>query len=286
METRVSNQTATVTVPMAQQAVRGRRRPSRLRRLGRTLGIQVVSVAVFLTLWQWVGGQMNPILLATPTAVMAAFIDLVATNQLQAAFVMAMADLTVGFALAIIVGIVVGVAMGRSRTIEQVLNPYINFMQATPLVALVPLIVVWFGIGYEARVAVVFVLAVWSIIINTSTGVKATPKILMEVAQTYHLSTFDQLRAISLPSAVPFIFSGLRIGLGKALIGMVIAEMEVSVVGLGGLLNDYGMEFKTAYLLAGIATASMVGVLTAVGLEFIQARFFPWVHATSSRHQA
>jgi len=283
----VSEQAAPVTAPAVVRSSRATYgRPSRMRRIARGVGVQVLSVTVFLLLWQWVGGQMNPILLATPTAVMAAFVDLVATNQLQSAFVMAMADLTLGFALAALVGVAVGVAMGRSRTIEQVLNPYINFMQATPLVALVPLIVVWFGIGYEARVAVVFVLGVWSIIINTSTGVKATPKLLMEVAETYHLSTLQQLRTISLPFAVPYIFSGLRIGLGKALIGMVIAEMEVSVVGLGGLLNDYGMEFKTAYLLAGIVTASMVGVITAVGLDIIMARFFPWVHATSSRHQA
>lgn len=279
------NEPVAVAAPVESLAVGTRAGPSRMRRLARNVGLQVASVTVFLVLWQWVGGQMNPILLATPTAVIAAFFDLLRQNELQGAFILAMQDLIAGYVLAIVVGIVVGVAMGRSRTIEQILNPYINFMQATPLVALVPLIVVWFGIGYEARVAVVFVLAVWSIIINTSTGVKGTPRLLMDVAEVYHLTAAEKIRSISLPFAVPYIFSGLRIALGKALIGMVIAEMEVSVVGLGGLLNTYGEEFKTAYLLAGIVTASMVGVLTAVALDVLLARAFPWVHATSARHQ-
>jgi ABC-type nitrate/sulfonate/bicarbonate transport system permease component len=158
-------------------------------------------------------------------------------------------------------------------------------MQATPLVAVVPLVVIWLGIAYKARVAVVFILALWSIIIATSTGVKATPKLLHEVARVYRLSQFRMMTEISLPNAVPYIFAGLRIGLGKALIGMVIAEMEVSVVGLGGIVDDYGQAFRTAYLLAGIITASLVGVITAAVLELILARFFPWVAGTSARQE-
>lgn len=264
-------------------APRSLARPSAARRLSRTLGVQVASVAVFLALWQWVGGQLNPILLATPTAVLSAFVDLIQKGELQPAFLVAMEDLVVGYVLAMIVGVAIGFVMGRNRTVEQILNPYINFMLATPLVAVVPLLVVWFGIGYEARVAVVFILALWSIIINTQVGVKGTPKLLMEVGQVYHLTSLQQIRYISFPFAVPYIFAGLRIGLGKALIGMIIAEMEVSIVGLGGLVSGYGLEFKTDYLLAGIASASMVGVITAAFLDLVVARFFPWVKATSVR---
>lgn len=282
----MSDKTATAVAPVAGVVMSNLyTRPSGRRRAAGKLGVQVASVAVFLTLWQWVGGQMNPILLATPTAVVAAFFDLLQKNELQPAFLLAMGDLVIGFGLAIIVGVTIGFLVGRFRTIEQIFNPYINFMQATPLIALVPLVVVWFGIGIEARVAVVFVLSVWSIIINTATGVKGTPVALIEVGRIYHLNGIEQLRWIAFPFAVPFIFSGLRIGLGKALIGMVIAEMQVTVVGLGGLLLDYGAQFKTAYLLAAIVTASLVGVITAVALDFTVARFFPWVQATSTRRE-
>jgi ABC-type nitrate/sulfonate/bicarbonate transport system permease component len=255
----------------------------RVRRLARSTAIQLVSVACFLLLWQLVGSHTNPILLATPTAVVAAFFDMVAKGQLQSGFLLAAADLVTGYLLAVVLGVAVGLAMGRSRTVEQVLNPYVNFMQATPLVALVPLVIIWLGIGFPARVAVVFLLAFWSVIINTATGVKTVPRVLVDVARVYHLSERRLMTEIALPSAVPHIFAGLRIALGKALIGMVIAEMEVSIVGLGGLLADYGNEFKTAYLMAGICTASLVGVVTAVFLEWSLARFFPWVAATSAQ---
>jgi ABC-type nitrate/sulfonate/bicarbonate transport system permease component len=257
--------------------------PSRLRRLGRSTGIQLLSVGCFLVLWQIVGSHTNPILLATPTAVAAAFVDMVHNGDLQSGFLLATGDLATGYLLAVVLGIGVGLAMGRNRTIEQVLNPYVNFMQATPLVALVPLIIIWLGIGFPARVAVVFILAFWSVIINTATGVKTVPRVLVDVARVYHLSEGRLMREIALPNAVPHIFAGLRIALGKALIGMVIAEMEVSIVGLGGLLSQYGESFKTAYLMAGIVTASLVGVFTAVFLEWSLGRFFPWVAATSAQ---
>ena len=262
--------------------VEAARRPSRLKRWSKGGLTQLLSVLVFLVIWQLVGQNANPILFATPGAVGAAFIDMLRTGDLQAGFVLAAQDLIVGYVLAVGAGIVLGLFIGRNRLLEQILNPYINFMQATPLVALVPLIVIWFGIDFAARVAVVFTLAFWSVVINTATGVKTTPRLLIEVARIYHLSEAKIMRDIALPAAVPHIFAGLRIALGKALIGMIIAEMEISIVGLGSLLSDYGNSFKTAYLLAGIFTASIVGVLSAVGLEIALARFFPWVAATSA----
>jgi len=259
--------------------------PRRLRNFGRGAGIQLLSVACFLVLWQFVGSHTNPILLATPTAVAAAFVDMIAKGELQSGFLIATEDLVVGYLLAVGLGVLVGLLMGRNRTIEQVLNPYINFMQATPLVALVPLIIIWLGIGFPARVAVVFILAFWSVIINTATGVKTVPRVMVDVARVYHFSEQRIMRDIALPNAVPHIFAGLRIALGKALIGMVIAEMEVSIVGLGGILLQYGESFKTAYLMAGIVTASLVGVFTAIFLEWCLGRFFPWVAATSANRE-
>lgn len=271
--------------PSAGRSARARLKRIRWSRLAKSTTVQLVSVVAFLLIWQAAGSNVNPILLATPTSVVQAFFDLVHKGELQGAFLTAMEDLALGYGLAIVVGIGVGLLMGWNRTVEQVLNPYINFMQATPLVAVVPLVVIWFGIEYKARVAVVFMLAVWSIIIATATGVKATPRLLHEVARVYRLNQFRIMTEISLPNAVPYIFAGLRIGLGKGLIGMVIAEMEVSVVGLGAIVQNYGQAFRTAYLLAGIITASLVGVITAGALELILARFFPWVAGTSARQE-
>ena len=187
-----------------------------------------------------------------------------------------MRDLAVGYGLAAVIGILAGIAMGRSPVLERIFDPYINFFQATPLIALVPLIVIWFGVGMEARVAVTFLLAIWSIVINTTTGVKQTPAALLDVGRIYKFNRLQVVARIQLPNAVPSIFAGLRIALGKALIGIMIAQMEISVTGLGGIVVNYGNAFRTAYLLAGVVTASLVGVVAAVALEVIRKTAFPW----------
>jgi ABC-type nitrate/sulfonate/bicarbonate transport system permease component len=238
--------------------------------------LPIVSVVLFLLIWQVVGGHIDPILLATPVNVAKAFWDLLTSGELGPAFATAMGDLATGYLLAIVVGIAVGVLMGRSPIVERILNPYVNFFQATPLIALVPLVVIWFGVGFEARVAVTFMLALWSIIINTATGVKETPASLIDVGRVYKFSRWRVITGVSIPNAVPNIFAGLRIALGKALIGMVIAQMEISVTGLGGLIVNYGNAFKTAYLLAAVCTASLVGVIAAAILEVIRRFAFPW----------
>jgi ABC-type nitrate/sulfonate/bicarbonate transport system permease component len=241
--------------------------------------LPIVSVIVFLIIWEIVGSHQNPILFTTPKNVVKAFWDLSSDGKLGPAFVTSMTDLGIGYGLAIVVGILIGIAMGRSPVVERIINPYVDFFQATPLIALVPLVVIWFGIGLEARVVVTFMLAVWSIIINTSTGVKGTPTSLIDVTKVYKFNRFQVVSQVALPNAVPSIFAGLRISLGKALIGMVIAEMEVSVTGLGGMVITYGDEFRTADLLAAVVTASAVGVIVAVLLDIIRRVLFPWTKA-------
>jgi NitT/TauT family transport system permease protein len=256
-------------------ASRHQKRSFAYTRTGR-IGLPVVSVLIFGLAWQYLGAHSNPILFTTPVKVAEAFWDLLKTGQLWPAFYGALRDLGIGYGLAAVVGIVVGIAMGRSPVVEKMLNPYVNFFQATPLIALVPLVVIWFGVELKARVAIVFILALWSIIINTTTGVKETDSALLDVGRIYKLNGLQVVQQVQLPNAVPHIFAGLRIALGKALIGVMIAQMEISVTGLGGIVINYGNAFKTAYLLAGVVTASLVGVIAAALLEVIRKRLFPW----------
>ncbi len=260
---------------------RGRRRSIAYTRGGR-IGLPIASVLIFGLVWQYIGMHTNPILFTTPVKVGQAFWDLLRTGQLWPAFYGALRDLGIGYGLGAVVGIVVGIAMGRSPVVERMLNPYVNFFQATPLIALVPLVVIWFGVNLQARVAVVFILSVWSIIINTSTGVKDTSPALLDVGRIYKLNPLQVVGNVQLPSAVPHIFAGLRIALGKGLIGVMIAQMEISVTGLGGIVVNYGNAFKTAYLLAGVVTASLVGVIAAMLLEVIRKRVFPWTEDEGS----
>lgn len=248
--------------------------------------LPILSVVIFLSAWQIVGSSINPILLATPSGVAIAFAAIVADGTLAPAFLRAMEVLAVGFGLSAVVGIAVGVLMGRSEAANGVISPYVNFFQATPLIGLVPLVVIWTGIGFEAEVTVTFLLAVWSIIINTSEGVKNTPATLIDMARIYHASERSVIRNIAMPYAVPFIFAGLRIALAKALIGVVIAEMDVSLKGLGGLITNFGDAFQTASLMAALITSSLVGVIGTAVLELLRRRIAPWAVGSPGRLEA
>lgn len=258
------------------------RRPSIANTRAGKIGLPILSLVIFFAIWQIVGAHTNPILFTTPVKVVQAFWDLLRKGILLPAFGSAMRDLAIGYGLAAAVGILFGIAMGRSPVVERMLNPFVNFFQATPLIAVVPLIVIWFGVSLKARVAVTFILAVWSIIINTTTGVKNTEPSLIDVGRIYKLNRLQVVTNVQLPNAVPHIFAGLRIALGKALIGVMIAQMEVSLTGLGAIVDDYGNAFKTAYLIAGVFTASAVGVVAAVLLEVIRKRVFPWTEDEQS----
>jgi len=283
---RSSSVAAQVPTPSLSQRMtalgrRGRRRSIAYTRWGR-IGLPLLSLLIFFLVWEYVGRHTNPILFTTPVKVVRAFWDLGQTGVLWPAFYGALRDLAIGYGLAAVCGILIGMAMGRSPVVEKMLNPYVNFFQATPLIALVPLVVIWFGVELKARVAVVFILAIWSIIINTSTGVKETSPTLLDVGRIYKFNSLQVMGHVQLPNAVPHVFAGLRIALGKALIGVMIAQMEISVTGLGGIVINYGNAFKTAYLLAGVVTASMVGVIAAILLEVIRKRVFPWTEDEQS----
>jgi ABC-type nitrate/sulfonate/bicarbonate transport system permease component len=238
--------------------------------------LQVLSVVVFLGIWQIAGAHVNPILLATPTRVWSAFINLIQSGTLGPAFLRAMEVLGVGFAIAAVVGIVVGILMGRSSVARRILNPYVSFFQATPLIALTPLVVIWTGIGFNAEVLITVLLGVWSVIINTEEGVRNTPSTLLDMARVYHAGELSVVRNVAVPNAVPYIFAGLRIALAKSLIGVIIAEMDISLKGLGGLIQNAGDAFQTAPLLAAIICSSVVGVIGTIILEVLRRRIAPW----------
>jgi NitT/TauT family transport system permease protein len=271
--------------PPASSGERAQRREAapQARKIFDQAALQVLSVVVFLGIWQIAGAHVNPILLATPTRVWSAFISLIQSGTLGPAFLRAMEVLAVGFAIAAVVGIAVGILMGRSSVVRRILNPYVSFFQATPLIALTPLVVIWTGIGFDSEVLITVLLGVWSVIINTEEGVRNTPRTLLDMARVYHASELSVVRNVAVPNAVPYIFAGLRIALAKSLIGVIIAEMDVSLKGLGGLIQNSGDAFQTAPLLAAIICSSVVGVIGTIILEVLRRRIAPWA-VTSGAH--
>ena len=242
----------------------------------RALAIRLASLAVVLTVWELYGRSVNPILFTYPSAVAEAFGELAGSGELQAYLGQSLQVLAYGLLLAVGAGIPAGVLMARFRTVELATDLYVNALYSTPMVALVPLIVLWFGFKVPAKVVIVFLFMVFPILINTEQGVKNVDRGLLEVARSF-CSTEPRLwRDLVLPSALPFIAAGVRLAIGRGLVGMVIAEFYTSISGLGYMIVRYANAFETAKLFVPIVVLMAMGVLLVQGARAVELRIAPW----------
>lgn len=244
--------------------------------------VQLLSIVLFLGVWEIAARNVNPILMPRPSRVVLAFADLLSRGTLQKAFLISLQDMFYGYFIAVAVGTVLGVIMGRFRTVEKVLSPYVSFFMATPTIALVPLVIIWFGFGLSARVFLVATVSLWAITINTMTGIKVTSRSMREVAHAFRLKEQQFVRWIALPNALPYMFAGLRVALGRAVVGMIVSEMTMELTGLGGMVMIYGNAFKTAHLIAGVVTSAVFAVFIAGLMDIISDRAFPWIKGMSA----
>ncbi len=242
----------------------------------RSLIIRVISLAVIIIAWELYGRSVNPILFTYPSAIAAAFGELVASGELQSYLGQSLQVLSYGLLLSVAVGVPAGVLIARFKTLELAIEFYINALYSTPMVAFVPLIVLWFGFRVPAKVVIVFLFMVFPILINTQQGVKTVDRGLLEVARSF-CSTERQLWGdVILPSALPFIAAGLRLAIGRGLVGMVIAEFYTSITGLGYLIVRYANAFETAKLFVPIVVLMVMGVLLIQGAKALELWIAPW----------
>ena len=262
-----------------------RRRPGRWSRRRAEALTPVLAIAMVLTVWQWSGTFLNPILISTPSQVASDLFGMVSSRTLFDPLLESLEEMVLGGTAGIATGIAIGVVMGRYRLVETVLSPFVNFFNATPLVVTIPLVIIWVGIGQNARLLFVFVISLWPVLLNTLAGIRNAQRGYAEVGAAFGLSEAQVLRKISLPAAAPFILAGARISAGLAIIGMIVSEMEVSLTGLGNLLVTYGNSFLTGKLLAVVFVASMFGVGNVLLLKWVQARFFPWITGLAAQQR-
>lgn len=242
----------------------------------RSLAIRVVSLAVVLIVWELYGRSVNPILFTYPTAIAQAFGEVVRSGELWGYLRQSLQVLAIALLLAVGVGVPLGVLVARFSTVELATDLYINALYATPMVAVVPLIVLWFGFGIPAKVVIVFLFMIFPILINTQQGVKHVDRELLEVARSFCSSERQLWGDVILPSAVPFIAAGVRLAIGRGLVGMVIAEFYTSIAGLGYMIVRYANAFETAKLFVPIVVLMVMGVLLAQAARAIELRIAPW----------
>lgn len=238
--------------------------------------LPLISSIVVFGGWELVGRNINPLLFAPPSEVVRQFSELLASGELFEAAKITVQALFLGYFLAVIVGIPFGIVMGMWTRFGDILQPYLYAIFSTPRVVVVPLIVVWFGIGFEARLFLVFFWSMIAISVNTAQGVRHARPELVEVAQSFQASRMQMARHVLIPGAVPFVVSGLRIGAERAIVGVIIGEMFLQIVGLGGIITRGSSELLPAKMLCAVAVIAVLGTIIVSSLDAFEKRFQSW----------
>jgi NitT/TauT family transport system permease protein len=249
------------------------------RRLLSRIGVtqwRVIALVVFLLLWHLASIPAGRLLLPSPLDIIPAFIDEVRSGVLLSATLASLSVFLAGYLLAAVTGIALGVLMGGVPRVGETLEIYVNALNATPRVALIPLIILWFGLGPSAKIVVVWLLAVLPILINTYTGVQNTDPDLLEAARSFGARGGQIFRYIMLPAALPYVVTGLRLGAAMAMVGTVFAELYTALSGLGYLMAQFGGSFQTAKYFVPVLVLAVIGMLISEALKILERRLARW----------
>ncbi|HEV2009595.1 MAG TPA: ABC transporter permease [Candidatus Limnocylindria bacterium] len=240
--------------------------------------IGALSVAFVLTVWQLVANaRIMPVLfLPGPTDVAQAFVKLFQTDDIWLDIATSGEELAIGFGMAIVLGLLLGLGMGWYTRFQYAMDPLVNFFYSTPRIVLLPLFIIWFGIDIQSKIAVIFLGALFPIIINTMSGVRNTEAALLRVARSFGASDALIFRRVVLPGSVPFILTGFRLGIGHALTGVVVGELIAARHGVGLLIATAGQTFQTPKMLAAVILIAGTGMLLTTIFQRIEHRFQSW----------
>lgn len=239
--------------------------------------LSLLSITTFLIIWELAPrlGLVRPLFTSSPSRIAAAAIAL-AYDDLWYNIGVTLAEFILGFGLAVVVGIPFGVLLGWNRTVQALFEPYITTLYSVPRIALMPLIILWLGIGIYSKIAVVFLGAVFPIIINVFSGMHTLDEGLVRCARAFGADDHQLLRTVALPWTVPFMISGVRLGVGRALVGVIVAEFVASQAGIGYMMARAGTTFQTDKVFVGVIFLALMGLTLTEMLKRLEARFGAW----------
>jgi len=238
-----------------------------------------VSVVLFLAVWELVGNVyqwINPLFMSAPSLILKAAIELFRSGEIWNDLYVSGVEFFWGFILSVVVGIPFGIAVGWYKRAAYIFDPFVNAMNATPRVALLPLIIIWLGIGILSKVGIIFLGSVFPLMINTRDGVKTTPVNLLNAAKSFGASQWQIFGSVVLPSTLPFILTGLRLAVGRALIGVFVGELYAATAGIGFMVTVAGATFQTDKVFVGILIFIIVGLIGTNALDRVERRFDKW----------
>ena len=243
------------------------------------------SVTIFLVLWELVGNTfqlINPMFMSAPSLIWNAAIQMFSSGEIYNDLYVSGIELFWGYFLSAVVAVPFGISVGWYKKVAYIFDPFVNAMNATPRVALLPLVIIWLGIGILSKVGIIFLGAVFPILINARDGVKTTPVNLLTAARSFGASEWMIFKTVVFPSTVPFILTGLRLGLGRAIVGVMVGELYAATAGIGFMITVAGATFQTDKVFVGVLIFALTGMIGTELITRVEKRFNRWRPAVGS----
>jgi ABC-type nitrate/sulfonate/bicarbonate transport system permease component len=237
---------------------------------------RIAILAALIVVWQIAAVALGPLFLPQPLAVVYATITLFGNGTIELALEQSMTVYLIAFGISLAIGIPLGLVMGGVRAVGDAVDSFINLFNSMPRIALIPLMVAWFGLGVTAKIAIVILLAFFPIVINTYNGVLNTDKDLLEAATSFGASRGQLFTRVMLRAALSNIITGIRLGASVGILGVVVAELFTAITGLGGLIVQYGNLFELNDYFVPVLVLSIIGVTISEGLKYVEKRLTPW----------
>jgi len=237
------------------------------------------AVALFLIIWELAGNifqWINPMFMSAPSLIFKAGVEMFRSGEIYNDLYVSGVEFLGGYFSAVAVAVPFGLMIGWYKRASYIFDPFVNAMNATPRVALLPLVIIWLGIGILSKVGIIFLGAVFSILINTRDGVKTTPLNLLNAARSFGASEWMVFKTVVFPSTIPFILTGLRLAVGRALVGVLVGELYAATAGIGFMITVAGATFQTDKVFVGVLIFALSGMIGMELLTKIERRFDKW----------